>query len=309
MKVIRHPKKKKLKGSVVALGTFDGVHRGHQKIIKNTVRFAKKLKRASLVITFDPHPQELIVPERGLKLLTTLEEREELFCDLGVDGVVVIKFRPWLQRLSYEDFVRKYLVEKLGVHRVFVGFDYAFGKGRAGDVSHLKKLGKKYGFSVSVISPVSALKKTIKSRDIRKLLSRGRFSKALKLLGNPYRITGRVVKGSGRGKKLGYPTANLKVPKNKLLPSYGVYIGRANGPSTSLGASKKCVVNIGSRPTFGASNVVVEAHLLNFKGNLKGRKIKLYLYKKLRNELHFADVELLKKQIHKDISIARKFVI
>ncbi|MFH1576754.1 MAG: riboflavin biosynthesis protein RibF, partial [Candidatus Margulisiibacteriota bacterium] len=256
MRIIRHPRKKKLKGSVVALGTFDGVHRGHQKIIDKTVKYAKKIGVASLAITFDPHPQQLIVPERGLKLLTDLREREALFSQFGVDGVVVINFNRRLQKLSDEVFVKKYLVDKLGVCRVYVGYDYAFGQNRKGDVQHLKALGHKYGFEVSVIGQVSAGHHIIKSRIIREFLAKGRFSEALRLLGHAYQISGRVVKGSGRGKSLGFPTANLKIDHHKLIPAHGVYAGQVNGlPAGRQG--KKCVVNIGARPTFGTDQTVV----------------------------------------------------
>ncbi len=293
MRIIRHPKKKKLKDSVVALGTFDGVHRGHQKIIKETVKYAKKVGVASLAITFDPHPQQLIIPERGLRLLTTLSEREELFCELGVDGVVVIIFNKRLRKLSYEGFVKKYLVGKLGVRRVFVGFDYAFGKGRAGDVSHLKKLGKKYGFAVSVVPPVSANHQAIKSRMIREFISRGEFPEALRLLRHPYQMMGKVYKGTGRGKDLGFPTANLKVDPHKLVPAHGVYAGETLG--------KRCVVNIGARPTFGTDHTVVEVHILNFHKNIRGKVLKVNLTKRLRDELQFSDVEDLRRQIRKDV--------
>jgi len=298
MRIILHPKKKKLKGSVVALGTFDGVHRGHQKVIKGAVKFAKKIGVASLAITFDPHPQQLIVPKRGLRLLTLLEEREELFSSLGVDGVVVLKFNQRLRKLSYEAFVKKYLVGKLGVRRVFVGFDYAFGKGRSGDVSHLKELGKKYGFSVSVIRPVLAGFSPIKSRLLRELLSQGKFKTALWRLGHPYQITGKVVRGSGRGKGLGFPTANLKVDPHKLIPAHGVYAGRVN--------RRKCVVNIGARPTFGADQTVVEVHILGFNRNIRGKTLKVDLIKRLRDEKQFSDVEKLKQQIRKDVEKARQ---
>lgn len=297
MRIIRHPKRKRLKGSVVALGTFDGVHRGHQKIIRSTVKYAKKIGVASLAITFDPHPQQLIVPERGLKLLTTLPEREELFCQLGIDGVVVIKFNKRLQKLSYEDFVREYLVGKLGVRRVFVGFDYAFGRGRKGDVSHLKKLGKKYGFEVSVIPLVSANHQPIKSRRIREFIGRGEFYKALRLLGHPYQITGKVIAGAGRGQAMGFPTANLAIDPHKLIPAHGVYAGKVD--------RKKCVVNIGARPTFGADRTVVEVHILNFHRNIRGKILKVDLTKRLREEMQFSDVEELKKQIEKDVERVR----
>jgi riboflavin kinase/FMN adenylyltransferase len=300
MRVIRHPQKKGLKGAVVALGTFDGLHRGHQKILKAAVVYSRKIGVASLAITFDPHPQQIIAPERGLKLLTTLPEREELFCKMGVDGVVVIRFSRHLKKLSYGNFVKRYLVGKLGVRRVFVGFDYAFGRGREGDVTQLKKLGKKYGFEVAVIRAVNQGGQAVKSSRIRQLLSQGEFSEALDLLGHPYQISGRIARGAGRGKGLGFPTANLKTNLDKLLPAHGVYAGMTMG--------KKCVVNIGARPTFGAGNTVVEVHILNFDRNIRGKTLKVYLTHRLRNEFQFADVEELKKQIKKDLEKVNRVV-
>ncbi len=156
MRIIRHPNKGKLNRPVVALGTFDGVHLGHQKIIKAAVSYANRVGAHSAAITFDPHPQELIAPERGLKLLTTLAEREELFCRYGVESVVVIGFTPKMKSLSYSRFVKRYLVDRLGVRHVFVGYDYAFGRGRIGTAAELKVLGRKYDFGVTVIPPVMA---------------------------------------------------------------------------------------------------------------------------------------------------------
>jgi riboflavin kinase/FMN adenylyltransferase len=293
MRIIRHPRRKSLKGCVVALGTFDGVHRGHQAVIRKAVAFSKKIKACSLALTFDPHPQQLIVPKRGLKLLTTLKEREELFYRQGIEGVLVIKFSQHLRKLSYERFIKNYLVNRLGVSRVFVGYDFAFGHGRAGDVSNLRQLGEKYGFQVTVVPPVVANHRHIKSSNIRELVSRGSFSEALRLLGHPYPISGRVVRGMGRGKELGFPTANLQVDDHKLIPAQGVYAGRVEG--------KKCAVNIGSRPTFGVDHTLVEVYILNFKGNLRRKTIKVDLIKKLRSEIQFSDVEDLKEQIKKDI--------
>ena len=241
MRIIRHPKKKKLKGCAVALGTFDGVHRGHKEILTAAAKYAKKNRVASLAITFDPHPQQLIVPKRGLKLLTTLAEREELFCAAGIDGVVVFNFRKQLRKLSATDFIKKYLVDKLGVSSVFVGFDYAFGRGRAGNIEQLRALGKKHGFSVEVVPAIKVKKQIVKSRLIREYVSNGDFAQAINMLGHAYQLSGKVVSGSGRGNILGFPTANLEVADNKLIPAHGVYAGYWN--------KQKCVVNIGA-PNF-----------------------------------------------------------
>jgi len=298
MKIIRHPKKGKLHRPIVALGTFDGVHRGHQKVILAAVKYAKKIGAHSAAITFDPHPQEVIAPERGLRLLTLLKEREELISSLDVDSVVVSVFTRDLRKLTAEQFIQRYLVDRLGVRSVFVGYDYAFGQARTGGIGELKLLGKKYGFTVTVIPPVKIKGEAVKSARIRELISRGDFNRAISLLGHPYRITGRVVRGEGRGTRLGFPTANLQVDKRKLLPLEGVYVGYVG--------KQKCVVNIGSRPTFSAGPLLVEVHLLGFHGNLRGRELAVDLFRRLRDEKQFSDVLSLQAQIKKDIARARQ---
>ncbi|MFA4858698.1 MAG: bifunctional riboflavin kinase/FAD synthetase [Candidatus Margulisiibacteriota bacterium] len=300
MKIILHPKKKSLKGAIVALGTFDGVHRGHRKILKKAVAYAKKHCVAALAVTFDPHPQQLIVPERGLRLLTTIKEREELFCQTGIDGVVVIKFGPHLRSLNYREFAKKYLFEKLGIKHVVVGFDYAFGSGRGGNVNKLRELGKKLGFAVDVVPAVTYQNHPVKSRLIREMVARGQFGLARRWLGHSYPVSGKVVRGEGRGKRLGFPTANLQVDSQKLVPAYGVYAG----VTCFRGKKYRCCVNIGARPTFGVGQAAIEVHLIGFKGNLLGRALKVYLLHRLRDEIHFSDVEDLKRQIRRDIILA-----
>jgi len=279
--------------SVVALGTFDGVHRGHQTVIKKAVAYAKKIGARSVAITFDPHPQQFIIPERGLKLLTSLEERKELLYGLGVDKVVVIRFNRATQFLSAERFVKKYLVEKLDACHVFVGFDYHFGKKRGATVHELKDLGRKYGFTVDVVQPVKYRGEIIKSRVIRELVSQGNFNKAVKMLGHAYHLSGKVVKGHGRGESLGFPTANLRIDYHRLIPQAGVYAGSVDG--------EKCAVNIGSQPTFGKGELTVEVHIPRFRGNLRGKVLTVEIDRKIRDEVQFSDVEKLKAQIKKDI--------
>ena len=297
MRIIRHPEKSRLYRPVAALGTFDGVHLGHRRIIEAAVRYARKIKAHSAAITFDPHPQEVVAPERGLRLLTTLPEREELFRRFGIDAVAVIKFNHRIQNLSYSEFVQRYLVKKLAVRWVFVGYDYAFGKERTGNAKALKKLGGKYGFGVTVIPPVKVEHHVVKSGKIRELISGGKFEAAVRRLGHPYRITGKVIKGAGRGRELGFPTANLKVDRYKLIPAHGVYVGFVDG--------KKCVVNIGSRPTFGADRSLVEVHMLNFNKNILGKYLAVDLFYRLREEKQFSDVAELREQIKKDIARSR----
>lgn len=297
MKIIRHPKKSRLHQPVVALGNFDGVHLGHQKVIESAVKYARKIGTHSAVITFDPHPQELILPERGLRLLTTLQEREDYFQQSGVDSTVVVNFTHKLKKLTARQFIENYLVGKLGVCWVFVGYDYAFGSGRSGGLEELKALGKIHGFGVTSIAQVKVGGQIAKSGKIRALLCEGEFSSALKMLGHPFRISGKVVKGDGRGSNLGFPTANLKIDPRKLIPASGVYAGFVE--------KKRCVVNIGSRPTFGASKLQVEVHILNFTQNLRGKVLKVDLFRRLREERQFADVAELVAQIKKDIVHSR----
>ncbi|MGB9613244.1 MAG: bifunctional riboflavin kinase/FAD synthetase [Candidatus Margulisiibacteriota bacterium] len=298
MRIVRHPKKGKLHRPVVALGTFDGVHLGHKKIIEAAVSFGRKIKSHTAVLTFDPHPQEIVAPQRGLRKLTTLREREDLFVGLGIDAVVVFRFTHHLQKLTPREFVKRYLVDRLGVRWVFVGYDYAFGRKRLGGVAELKKLGKEFKFGVTVIPPVKVEGQIVKSGKIRQLLAEGKFKEAIKMLGHPYRLVGKVVRGAGRGKLLGFPTANLKVDPAKLLPAHGVYVGYVDG--------KKCVVNIGSRPTFGVDHSLVEVHILNFNQKILGKELRVDLFSRLREEKQFSDVAALCAQIRKDIARARR---
>ncbi|MFH1387584.1 MAG: bifunctional riboflavin kinase/FAD synthetase [bacterium] len=298
MKIIRHPVKEKLHQPVVALGTFDGVHIGHKKVIEAAVKGAKKLKTHCAVITFDPHPQEIIAPERGLRLLTTLAEREYIFCGLGVDSVIVAQFSGQMRQMSCREFVEFYLVKKLGVKAVYIGYDYAFGKERSAGPTELKKLGKEFGFSVNCVPPVKVGGTIAKSGKIREALSSGDFSAAIKMLGRPYRLSGKVVKGHGIGKRLGFPTANLEIDERKLIPAQGVYVGFVHG--------KKCVVNIGSRPTFGGSEAQIEVHILHFNRNIRGKTLEVDLFYRLREEKQFSDAQKLGEQIRKDIARATK---
>jgi len=298
MRIIRFNKHARTRDIVLALGNFDGVHVGHRQLILEALKYARKKKLPCFAMTFDPHPQEVVSPARGLSLLTTLPERLDLMRRLGVDGVIVKEFSKKIAELSPEKFIYDFLVKHLKVKKVFIGFDFAFGHKRAGTISILKKLGSKYGFKVNSVRPVMAHGHIVKSSTIRDMLARGDFSKAIKLLGHPYTITGKVVKGRGRGRVLGFPTANLKLAEDKLVPAHGVYVG--------MFGKKKCVINIGSRPTFAEERFAVEVHIPGFRGNLKGKVIQVDLYKRLRDEIHFADVEKLKKQIRKDVLTAKR---
>ena len=314
MRIIRFNKHARTRDIVLALGNFDGVHVGHRELILEALKYARKNKLPCFAMTFDPHPQEVVNPARGLSLLTTLPERLELMRRLDIDGVIIKEFSKEISKLPPEKFIYDFLVKHLNVKKVFIGFDFAFGHKRAGTISLLNKLGGKYGFKVNSVRPVMTHGHIVKSSTIRDMLARGDFGKAVKLLGHPYTITGKVVKGRGRGKRLGFPTANLSVAEDKLVPAHGVYFGKSKlqNPNfktnpKSKNPTYKCLVNIGSRPTFAEEKFAVEVHIPGFRGNMRGRTIQVDLYKRLRDEIHFADVEKLKKQIRSDIEKARKF--
>jgi riboflavin kinase / FMN adenylyltransferase len=305
MKIIKFNKTSKAKDITLILGNFDGVHKGHKRLISKAVKYSRRKKLPCFAMTFDPHPQEVVAPARGLSLLTTLSERIELIKDLGVDGVIVKEFNKKIAELSPEKFISDFLIDHLKVKEVFVGFDFAFGHKRAGSISFLKKLGNKYGFVVHVISPYKAHGHLVKSSTIRDMLVKGDFTKAIKLLGHPYIFTGTVVRGKGRGKGLGFPTANITVAKDKLIPKHGVYYGKIKVKSEKRKVNedhyKKAAIFIGSRPTFGDESFAIEAFILNFKKNIRGKTIELYVYERLRDEIHFSDIERLKKQIAADV--------
>lgn len=289
------------KTSVVALGTFDGIHLGHQRIIKDAQSYSKKHNFQCIITTFDPHPQQFIIPERGLKLLTTLDERKKLFKQFNVPKIKVFKFNKHLQKLSYESFVEKYIVKQLKASVVFVGYDYAFGHKREGNVSSLRKLGRKYGFAVKVVRPYKIKGVIVKSSNIRELVAQGDFKKAIRLLGHTYVLTGKVIHGRKAGRVIGFPTANLSINPHKLIPHHGVYIATVN--------KKKSLVNIGARPTFGVGGVEIEAFILKFHKNLYGKTLTVHLYHKLRNEIQFSDVNDLKDRIKRDIALCSEYVV
>jgi riboflavin kinase/FMN adenylyltransferase len=293
VKIIRFNQRSTTKNIVLALGNFDGVHRGHAKVIQEAVKFARAKKLSCFAMTFDPHPQEVVSPKRGLQLLTTLGERALLLKSLGIDGVIVKKFNKSIAAMPPEKFIKDFLVDQLKVKRVFVGFDFAFGRARSGNFAMLEKA----GLEVHVVPPYKVNSHLVKSSSIRELIAGGSFNKGIKLLGHPYIMTGLVVKGMGKGREIGFPTVNLKVAFDKLIPEHGVYAGSVLiGPKTH----KKCAIFIGSRSVFGET-FAIEAHIIGYHGNLRGRNLTLEISKRVRDEKHFSDVDKLISQIRKDV--------
>ena len=286
---------------MLALGNFDGLHRGHTKIIERLRRVATERSATSVVMTFDPHPPRVVRPDKAPPLLMTKAQRIDALERAGVDGVAVVRFTPELSQWDPETFVRTVLVEWLRVSEVWVGANFLFGRDRAGNFSLLRSLGARYGFRSEKIDPVRYKEFVVSSTRIRRLISEGRVDEAGALLGHPYGIDGVVVPGDGRGQTLGYPTANLAT-ENELLPPNGVY-------ATTVrldGVIYPSVTNIGVRPTFGEEGrVVVEAHLLGVDRELYGRTIALGFVQRIRDERRFEGVEPLRAQIAADVQKAR----
>jgi riboflavin kinase/FMN adenylyltransferase len=294
-------------GSVITVGTFDGLHLGHQAVVRYLVRRAEAQGGRSVVITFDPHPRDVIRGD-STPLLTTIEERARVLESLGVDRFLVIPFDKAFAALSARDFVETILVEKVGLQEIVIGYDHGFGRGREGDSTLLVDLGAVHGFSVDVI-PVQVMEEhVISSTEIRRLLlDEGDVRQAASLLGRRYGFTGTVVEGDKRGRLLGYPTANLAPDHpNKVLPLRGVYAVRAEREASGArngarnGAGYGGMLNIGFRPTFSGTERRVEVHLFDFDGDLYGEQLRIEFVERMREEQKFESIEALKEQLSSD---------
>ncbi len=303
MKVIRslNSTELPLNKAVATVGNFDGVHIGHRKIFQKVVERASETGGTSLVITFHPHPLRVLAPDRGVKMLTPLDDKLTLIEASGIDVVVVINFNRDFASLEPEEFVRRILLEGLGVVHLFVGHNYRFGRDKRGDTILLRRLSKKYGFKVNVVRNLKVAGVPVSSSRIRHLLGWGRVYEAASLLGRAYSIKGRVIKGSGRGADLlGVPTANLQT-EYEVIPKEGVYAVKVRvGRQIYDG-----VANIGKNPTFGLQEPSYEVHILDFSKDLLGEEIRVYFIERLRGERRFKGPEQLRTQILLDIERAR----
>jgi riboflavin kinase / FMN adenylyltransferase len=287
---------------VLALGNFDGLHRGHTKIIERICRVAAERGATSLVLTFDPHPPRVVRPDKAPPLLMTLDQKLEALARAGIQGVAIVRFTLELSRWEPEVFVKSVLVDWLRVGEVWVGADFLFGRDRSGNFSLLRSLGAQYGFRVEKIDPVRYKDFVVSSTRIRRLVAEGRVDEAGALLGRHVFIDGTVVQGAGRGRELGVPTANLAT-ENELLPPHGVYATTA----TIDGVVYPGVTNIGMRPTFGdIPRAAVETHVLGLSRDLYGMRVRLGFIQRLRDERRFPDVDALKAQMDADVRRARR---
>ena len=282
---------------VLTVGMFDGVHTGHRRILDKVIKTARYLGCPSLVITFHPHPKLLLNKEAEVKLLHTQEERMAHFAQAGIDQLLIIPFTLEFAALSAADFIRKILVENLGVHTVITGHDHAFGKDAGGNYALLSRLGKHYNFEVEQVSAFMLDGMPVSSSLIRQQLEAGMIRNANSLLGYSYSITGNVVRGNQIGKLIGFPTANIQVAdSHKLIPAKGVYASLI----TWEGKTYKGMSNIGIRPTINAHELTVEANIFGFDTDIYFEDITLSLIDRIRDEQKFGNLDMLKKQLHND---------
>lgn len=290
--------------TALTIGAFDGVHRGHQQLIETLVSAAHMAGQQAVAMTFDPLPWQLFGRDNGNSgLLTTWEERLTLLAALGLDGVVILPFSREVAATPALEFVAA-LSRQLGLAALWAGPDFALGRGREGDIAFLQAAGTRLGFTVHVLPPLIWHGEPVRSSRIREALRRGDLDEANDCLGRPYRLSGTVAHGDGRGRRLGFPTANLSLPADRLLPAYGIYVCRAVTLQGTFGA----VTNVGIRPTFDRQTPWVEAYLLDFAGDLYGQPLALDFLARLRSEMRFPSAEALVAQMREDAAQARTWL-
>jgi riboflavin kinase/FMN adenylyltransferase len=295
------------KRSVVTIGAYDGVHRGHQAVIGQVRKEAQQLGCQSVVVTFDKHPASVVRPASAPKLLTDLDQKLELLQQTGIDATLIVEFN---RERSTEDpalFVKRVLVDTLRARVVVVGEDFHFGFNRGGNVAMLRELGKQFDFQVEPVKLIArpdGVEEPVSSTSIRRALAGGQVEIATNLLGRAYEMRGVVVNGDKRGQSIGFPTANVEVPNAMCLPADGVYAGRFRCDDGSVHA---CAINLGRRPTFfeHADHSLLEAHLLDFSGDLYGQKVSVTFEHFLRSERKFDGLEAIKTQLQLDVAAAR----
>ena len=292
------------RGSILAIGNFDGIHLGHQAILRATVGRAQETRAVATALTFDPLPLKVLRPESAPRRLSTNAQRIEWFGFLGVESAVVLPFTLELAQLSPEDFVDTILVEQLQVRAVLVGENFRFGHRQAGTVALLRELGMRHGFDVIVVPPVVYRGEIVSSTVIRREISCGSVGRAARLLGRPFTLSGEIVSGTGTGRRFTFPTLNL-VPEQELLPGRGVYITESLLEGSV--APQPSVTNIGMRPTFNGTALTVETHLLDFSGEVFAKRLNLMFCKRLREEKKFPTPDHLRAQIAEDINRATRF--
>jgi riboflavin kinase/FMN adenylyltransferase len=293
-----------LLGSVFAtIGSFDGIHRGHQALIRPLIAKAKRAGAASLVVTFEPHPRCVVDPDHCPASLTTLDEKTVILEQMGLDHLLVIPFTPQVAGLSAPVFMQR-LTRGIQLRHLVTGNDFRFGHGRRGDPAFLRRLGDRQGFSVEIAPTISRGREPVSSSRIRRLVLLGQMRAAAQLLGRDYLFRSTVEHGEKRGRQLGYPTANLRILPNKLVPPSSVYAARVEVDGVLQGGA----LSVGYRPTFGGHNLTVEVFILDFDGEIYGSTVNLWVVQRLRGEKRFASVAGLTAQMARDVENARRIL-
>jgi riboflavin kinase / FMN adenylyltransferase len=290
------------RGSTVTVGSFDGVHLGHQAVLHEIARRAGARGRASVLVTFEPHPLEVVNPQAAPPLLTTDAERREMLAQLPLDYVLFLRFDRQLASFTPEEFVDRVLLDRCQMRELVIGHDHGFGRGRSGDVDTLRRLGAKRGFDVDVVEVVDSGEQHVSSSRIRRAVAGGDLATAARMLGRPYQVSGQVTPGERRGRLLGVPTINLStLPPQKLLPPDGVYAVRVEWRGGRLDG----MMNQGPKPTFADGRRTLEAHLFDFEGDLYGEWVRIEWVERLRDIERFSSVDALKRQLDDDRIRAR----
>ena len=286
---------------VATIGNFDGHHRGHRALLQTVVETARQANGTALVLTFDPHPVKVLAPHVDLRFLTSPEEKLARFEAAGIDEVVFLEFTPALAAMTAEQFVETVLHRGLKIAEIFVGEHFAFGKGRTGRITDLVRFGTMYGFTVHPVAPVMLDGEVVSSTRIRNLIHGGHVKEAATLIGRAYGISGTVIPGRQQGQSLGWPTANLHIPPQRVIPPDGVYAARARCEATTYDA----IAYIGTRPTFGAGERLIEVNLLDQQRDLYGKEMLVEFVDRLRGDHTFASADELTAQIARDVDRAR----
>ena len=293
------------KKTIVTIGTFDGVHIGHKKIIAKIVQNCKSENLESIILTFFPHPRMILNENSDIKLLNTIDEKSELLAINGIQNLVIQNFNTAFSQLSAEEFVADVLVKQLNIQKIIIGHDHRFGKNRSANIDDLIIFGKKYNFDVEQISVKEIDDVAISSTKIRNAIVEGKITLANKYLGYNYQISGKIIKGKQLGRTIGFPTANIKLEENyKLIPKFGVYIVQSIFQNKTIFG----IMNIGLKPTFDEKTVTIEVHFLDFDADLYDKKITISIIEFIREEQKFKNIETLKIQIQKDKLFALKFI-
>ena len=285
------------KKSIITIGTFDGIHVGHEKVIRTLVKESLSKNLLANILTFFPHPRMVLNKDSEIKLIDTIKEKEKKLKNLGVNTLIIHPFTKEFSRMSSIEFTRDILIKKLNVYKIILGYDHRFGKNRESSVEDLIQLGVAYNFKVEVIDAKKINSINISSTKIRKAIQTGDIDKANLYLGKYFEINGKVVKGKGIGKKIGFPTANIIIKENyKLIPNKGVYLIKAKIKNRSYYG----MMNIGNRPTLNGKNETLEVNIFNFNENIYGKSLSIFFLNKIRNEIKFDSIEKLSNQLQKD---------